>query len=210
VSRIGRSPIPLPRGVEISATRTTVTVKGPKGQLVVPFNPRLKLNQGEGVLSVERPSDAPRDRAQHGLIRSLISNAVQGVTEGYSRNLQIQGVGYRCAMRGKNLELQLGFSHPVVFEPPEGITVAAPEPTASRCQGSTSSSSVRSPPHPRSSPARLVPRQRRPVRKASRSASSRQGRGPLRSPMNTLQTKERRRFRTRGGSSVRSPPSVYG
>jgi len=129
VSRIGRSPIPLPRGVEISATRTTVTVKGPKGQLVVPFNPRLKLNQGEGVLSVERPSDAPRDRAQHGLIRSLISNAVQGVTEGYSRNLQIQGVGYRCAMRGANLELQLGFSHPVVIEPPAGITLAAPEPT---------------------------------------------------------------------------------
>jgi large subunit ribosomal protein L6 len=129
VSRIGRSPIPLPRGVEISATRTTVTVKGPKGQLVVPFNPRLKLNQDEGVLSVERPSDAPRDRAQHGLIRSLISNAVQGVTEGYSRNLQIQGVGYRCAMRGANLELQLGFSHPVVIEPPAGITLAAPEPT---------------------------------------------------------------------------------
>ena len=129
MSRIGRSPIPLPRGVEISATRTTVTVKGPKGQLVVPFNPRLKLNQGEGVLSVERPSDAPRDRAQHGLIRSLISNAVQGVTEGYSRNLQIQGVGYRCAMRGANLELQLGFSHPVVIEPPAGITLAAPEPT---------------------------------------------------------------------------------
>jgi large subunit ribosomal protein L6 len=129
VSRIGLSPIPLPKGVEISATKTTVTVKGPKGQLVVPFNPRLTLNQNEGVLSVERPSDAPRDRAQHGLIRSLIHNAVQGVTEGYSRNLQIQGVGYRCAMRGANLELQLGFSHPVVIEPPAGITLAAPEPT---------------------------------------------------------------------------------
>lgn len=129
MSRIGRAPIPLPKGVEVSAGKTAVTVKGPKGQLVVPFNPRLKLNQEEGVLSVERPSDAPRDRAQHGLIRSLLSNAVQGVTEGYSRNLQIQGVGYRCAMRGKNLELQLGFSHPVVFEPPEGITLAAPEPT---------------------------------------------------------------------------------
>ena len=106
-----------------------MTVKGPKGQLTVPFNPRLTLNQNEGVLNVERPSDAPRDRAQHGLIRSLLSNAVQGVTEGYSRKLQIQGVGYRCAMRGQNLELQLGFSHPVVFEPPEGITIAAPEPT---------------------------------------------------------------------------------
>lgn len=129
MSRIGRAPIPLPRGVEINATKTVVTVKGPKGQLLVPFNPRLKLNQEDGVLTLERPSDAPRDRAQHGLTRSLLNNAVQGVTEGYTRNLQIQGVGYRCAMRGKNLELQLGFSHPVVFEPPEGITLAAPEPT---------------------------------------------------------------------------------
>lgn len=129
MSRIGRAPITLPKGVEISATKTRVSVKGPKGQLEVPFNPRLKLNQEEGVLTLERPSDQPRDRAQHGLIRSLISNAVQGVTEGYSRRLQIQGVGYRCAMRGQNLELQLGFSHPVVFEPPAGITLAAPEPT---------------------------------------------------------------------------------
>lgn len=129
MSRIGRTPITLPKGVEISATKTMVTVRGPKGQLVVPFNPRLTLNQQDDVLTLERPSDAPRDRAQHGLTRSLLNNAVQGVTEGYSRNLQIQGVGYRCAMRGKNLELQLGFSHPVVFEPPEGITIAAPEPT---------------------------------------------------------------------------------
>ncbi len=129
MSRIGRSPIPLPNGVEINATKTRVMVKGPKGQLVVPFNPRLTLNQAEGVLTLERPSDQPRDRAQHGLIRSLINNAVQGVTEGYTRRLQIQGVGYRCAMRGANLELQLGFSHPVVFEPPQGITIAAPEPT---------------------------------------------------------------------------------
>ena len=95
----------------------------------MPFNPRLTLNQEAGVLTLERPSDAPSDRAQHGLTRSLLNNAVQGVTEGYSRRLQIQGVGYRCAMRGQNLELQLGFSHPVVFEPPEGITIAAPEPT---------------------------------------------------------------------------------
>lgn len=129
MSRIGRTPITLPSGVEISTTPTTVTVKGPKGQLVVPFNPRLKLNREADTLTLERPSDAPRDRAQHGLTRSLINNAVQGVTQGYSRNLQIQGVGYRCAMRGQNLELQLGFSHPVVFEPPAGITIAAPEPT---------------------------------------------------------------------------------
>ena len=129
MSRIGRTPITLPSGVEVTATKTRVMVKGPKGQLVVPFNSRLTLNQDDGVLTLARPSDQPRDRAQHGLIRSLINNAVQGVTEGYTRRLQIQGVGYRCAMRGQNLELQLGFSHPVVFEPPQGITLAAPEPT---------------------------------------------------------------------------------
>jgi large subunit ribosomal protein L6 len=115
--------------VDVAVERTRVTVKGPKGQLTVPLNPRLKVEREGDTLQVVRPSDAPRDRAQHGLARSLIHNAVVGVTEGFSRNLQIQGVGYRCAMRGKNLELQLGYSHPVVFEPPEGITLAAPEPT---------------------------------------------------------------------------------
>jgi large subunit ribosomal protein L6 len=129
MSRIGRTPISVPQGVEVTATKTRVMVKGPKGQLVVPFNPRLTLNQDDGFLTLARPSDQPRDRAQHGLIRSLIANAVEGVTAGYTRRLQIQGVGYRCAMRGQNLELQLGFSHPVVFEPPQGITIAAPEPT---------------------------------------------------------------------------------
>jgi large subunit ribosomal protein L6 len=129
MSRIGRTPISVPQGVEVTATKTRVMVKGPKGQLVVPFNPRLTLNQDDGILTLARPSDQPRDRAQHGLIRSLIANAVEGVTAGYTRRLQIQGVGYRCAMRGQNLELQLGFSHPVVFEPPQGITIAAPEPT---------------------------------------------------------------------------------
>ena len=140
MSRIGRTPITLPSGVEISTTPTTVTVKGPKGQLVVPFNPRLKLNREADTLTLLRPSDAPRDRAQHGLTRSLLNNAVQGVTQGYSRNLQIQGVGYRCAMRGPNLELQLGFTHPVVVEPPAGLTIAAPAPprSAGRALSSTS------------------------------------------------------------------------
>ena len=135
MSRIGRTPITLPNGVEVSTTPTTVTVKGPKGQLVVPFNPRLKLNREADTLTLLRPSDAPRDRAQHGLTRSLIHNAVQGVTQGYSRNLQIQGVGYRCAMRGQNLELQLGFSHPVVIDPPEGISFKVESPTKFSVEG---------------------------------------------------------------------------
>jgi large subunit ribosomal protein L6 len=129
MSRIGRAPIAIPRGVELKLERGLVEVKGPKGRLTVQFSPRLTLRQEEGQLIVERPSDNRQDRAQHGLARSLIYNAVVGVTEGFTRNLEIQGVGYRCQMKGRNLELSLGYSHPVVVEPPEGITLAAPEPT---------------------------------------------------------------------------------
>ncbi|MDQ3396207.1 MAG: 50S ribosomal protein L6 [Deinococcota bacterium] len=128
MSRIGRSPIPVPQGVEVVVTRGEVTVKGPKGQLVVPVSSRMTLKQGEGELLVERPSDNRLDRAQHGLARSLVANAVTGVTEGFSKQLEIQGVGYRCALRGQNLELSLGFSHPVVVEPPPGISFTVPEP----------------------------------------------------------------------------------
>ena len=129
MSRIGRAPIALPKGVELRLEAGRVIVKGPKGELNVPFNDRLKLVQDASVVSVERPSDNRSDRAQHGLARSLINNAVLGVTEGFSRTLEIQGVGYRAAMRGKSLELSLGFSHPVVIEPPEGVSLASPEPT---------------------------------------------------------------------------------
>jgi large subunit ribosomal protein L6 len=129
MSRIGRAPIAIPKGVELKLERGLVEVKGPKGRLTVLFSPRLTLKQEEGQLIVERPSDNRQDRAQHGLARSLIHNAVVGVTEGFTRNLEIQGVGYRCQMKGQNLELSLGYSHPVVVEPPEGITLAAPEPT---------------------------------------------------------------------------------
>ena len=129
MSRIGRSPITVPKGVDINIKKTEVAVKGPKGQLTVPVSSRLTVKQEDGEIHVERPTDNRIDRAQHGLARSLINNAVVGVTEGFSRNLQIQGVGYRCVMKGQNLELALGFSHPVVITPPEGITIAAPEAT---------------------------------------------------------------------------------
>ncbi|MFO8148892.1 MAG: 50S ribosomal protein L6 [Trueperaceae bacterium] len=129
MSRIGRSPIPLPKGVELDVRRGHVTVKGPKGTLEVEFSPRLTVAIENGEVLVQRPGDARSDRAQHGLARSLIANAVIGVSEGFSKNLEIQGVGYRCAMKGSTLELSLGFSHPVVVEPPAGITIVAPEPT---------------------------------------------------------------------------------
>lgn len=129
MSRIGRSPVALPKNVEITVVDGGVTVKGPKGKLQVPVNSRLNVRVEDGNLLVERPSDQRNDRAQHGLARSLIANAVRGVSEGFSKDLEIQGVGFRCQLKGKALELSLGYSHPVVVEPPEGITIQSPEPT---------------------------------------------------------------------------------
>ena len=135
MSRIGRSPIPLAKGVELTARSGHVTVKGPKGTLEVVINPRLEVAVEDGQAVVTRPSDRRDDRAQHGLARSLIANAVVGVTEGYTKHLEIQGVGYRCAMKGSNLELSLGYSHPVVIEPPAGITITSTEPTKIQVSG---------------------------------------------------------------------------
>ena len=129
MSRIGRSPIPLPKGVDLDVRQGHVTVNGPMGTLEIAISPRLTVAVENGEALVKRPGDARSDRAQHGLARSLIANAVTGVSEGFSKNLEIQGVGYRCAMKGSTLELSLGFSHPVVVEPPAGITIVAPEPT---------------------------------------------------------------------------------
>lgn len=129
MSRIGRSPITLPKGVELNVREGFITVKGPKGSLEVVISSRMTVTVENGEAVVARPTDHRNDRAQHGLARSLIANAVTGVSEGFSKNLEIQGVGFRCAMKGNNLELALGFSHPVVIEPPAGITIVAPEPT---------------------------------------------------------------------------------
>jgi large subunit ribosomal protein L6 len=129
MSRIGRAPITVPANVEIRQDKSRITVKGPKGQLTVPFNERLSFKQEDGSVSIARPTDNRSDRAQHGLMRSLLQNAVTGVTEGFTRNLEIQGVGYRANMRGATLELSLGFSHPVTVTPPEGITIATPDQT---------------------------------------------------------------------------------
>jgi large subunit ribosomal protein L6 len=135
MSRIGRSPIPLPKGVELRVQEGHVAVKGPKGTLEVDISPRLSVVVEGSEAIVTRPSDRREDRAQHGLARSLISNAVVGVTDGYVKRLEIQGVGFRCTMQGSALELSLGFSHPVVVQPPPGITFAAPEPTKIEVSG---------------------------------------------------------------------------
>jgi large subunit ribosomal protein L6 len=122
MSRIGKMPIALPSGVEITQQDGSVTVKGPKGTLTQAVPAIVKLEQADGNLTVTRAEETQQARAQHGLIRTLIANMVQGVTEGFSKQLDISGVGYRAAVAGTDLNLSLGFSHPVVVKPREGIT----------------------------------------------------------------------------------------
>ncbi|MEX2536112.1 MAG: 50S ribosomal protein L6 [Trueperaceae bacterium] len=129
MSRIGNAPIEVPKGVDVAISKGLVSVKGPKGQLRVPVSERLTIKQEDGNVTVARPSDHRNDRAHHGLVRSLVANAVTGVTQGFERHLEIRGVGFRCQMKGNQLELNVGYSHVVTIDPPEGVTLAAPEPT---------------------------------------------------------------------------------
>lgn len=129
MSRIGRKPIPVPDGVTITIEPELVTVKGPKGELSERINRDITVAQDDGTLTVSRPTDRGEHRALHGLTRSLVANMVEGVTNGYQKSLDIQGVGYRAALKGKNLELALGYSHPVPIEAPDGIEFEVPQPT---------------------------------------------------------------------------------
>jgi large subunit ribosomal protein L6 len=129
LSRIGRKPIEIPAGVSVSLDPGRVIVNGPLGELNQQVPRRMKLEQAEGEIVVSRPSERGDDRALHGLTRSLIANMVEGVTKGFEKRLEIQGVGYRAALRGQSLELNVGFSHPVVVEPRAGITFEVPTPT---------------------------------------------------------------------------------
>lgn len=129
MSRIGKQPIPVPSGVEVKIEGTTVTVKGPKGELSRTFSPIMSIAMDEGVITVTRPDDSREARSLHGLTRTLVSNMVTGVSEGYKKSLEIIGVGYRAALSGDKLELALGYSHPVVIVPEPGITFEVPSPT---------------------------------------------------------------------------------
>jgi large subunit ribosomal protein L6 len=129
MSRIGRLAIPIPSGVDIAIDGQDVSVKGPKGQLSLTVAEPISVVREDTVLKVTRPSDEGRIRALHGLSRTLIANMVTGVTTGYSKTLEIVGVGYRVQAKGKDLEFSLGFSHPVVVNPPEGITFRVEAPT---------------------------------------------------------------------------------
>jgi large subunit ribosomal protein L6 len=129
MSRIGKQPIQIPDGVDVEVAPGTVKVKGPKGELDQAVSREMKVAVENGTLTVERPTDRGEHRALHGLTRSLIANMVEGVTEGFERRLEIQGVGYRAQLKGEALEMSLGFSHPVTVEAPEGIEFEVPQPT---------------------------------------------------------------------------------
>ena len=129
MSRIGRQPIDVPEGVLVSVEPEVVRVNGPKGELFERVARDIEVTKEDGQIVVTRPTDRGEHRALHGLTRSLIANMVVGVTEGYEKRLEIQGVGYRVQLRGKALELSLGFSHPVSVEAPEGIEFEVPQPT---------------------------------------------------------------------------------
>ena len=129
MSRIGLMPITVPAGVEVKINGSNVSVKGPKGNLERTFPEIITIKQDANVIKLERPDDTRESKSLHGLSRALLFNMVEGVSNGYSKKLVMVGVGYRAALKGKNLEIQVGFSHPVVVEAPEGITFEVPSQT---------------------------------------------------------------------------------
>ena len=137
MSRIGKQPIPVPDTVTVSIEPELVRVSGPRGELQERISRELTVEQSDGELIVKRPTDRGEHRALHGLTRSLIANMVEGVTEGFEKRLEIQGVGYRAALRGRDIELSVGFSHTVTVKAPEGIEFEAPAPTQIVVRGSS-------------------------------------------------------------------------
>ena len=129
MSRIGKMPIAIPSGVEVTIDGDTVTVKGSKGELTRTFSDLMTIKEEDGHVLVERPDDSREAKAQHGLTRTLISNMIEGVSQGFSKKLVLVGVGYRAALKGSDLELQLGYSHPVIVKAPENITFEVPTQT---------------------------------------------------------------------------------
>ena len=129
MSRIGRLPIAVPSGVDVTIDGRTVTVKGPKGTLSRSLHPDIAVSQEDGTIVVTRPTEQKNHKQLHGLTRTLVNNMVVGVTDGYRKGLEITGVGYRAALNGKKLTLNLGYSHPIEIDPPEGITFELENPT---------------------------------------------------------------------------------
>ncbi|MFA7175436.1 MAG: 50S ribosomal protein L6 [Kiritimatiellia bacterium] len=135
MSRIGRMPVPVPAGVEVTVTGNLVRVKGPKGELQRELHPEMLIALTDGRVEVSRPSDEKKHRALHGLTRTLVANMVEGVTKGFSKDLEIKGVGYRAAKQGNKLVLTVGYSHPVEIDPPIGIDIDVPAATKISVRG---------------------------------------------------------------------------
>jgi len=135
VSRIGKVPIPIPEGVTVEVAADRVRVRGPKGELETHVPGHIRVIKTDSTLRVERPDDQKKSRAFHGLVHRLLTNMIRGVTEGFSKRLEIQGVGYRAQAQGDRVELLLGFSHPVIYRVPQGIRVETPSPTTVTVSG---------------------------------------------------------------------------
>jgi large subunit ribosomal protein L6 len=129
MSRIGKQPIAIPAGVKVAVANGRVKVEGPKGKLEIAYHPNMKVESDGKAVKVIRPNDDRQNRALHGLTRALINNMVVGVTKGYEKKLKVEGVGFQAAAKGKGVELTVGFANRIVHNPPEGITVAVPDPT---------------------------------------------------------------------------------
>ena len=129
MSRIGLKPIEIPKTVKLAIDKGHVNVEGPKGKLSFPLHMRIQAAVKDGHLSLSRQSDMKSDKALHGTLRSVIANMIKGVTDGFTKELSIEGVGFKAVLTGKQLNLSLGFTHPVIFDVPEGLTAAAPKPT---------------------------------------------------------------------------------
>ncbi len=136
MSRIGKAPIAIPAGVKVNIANGLVKVEGPKGKLEFTHHPNMVVKSDGKTVTVERPDDARQNRALHGLTRALVNNMVVGVSKGYEKKLKIEGVGYQAAMKGKAVELTVGFANRILMEPPEGVTVAVPDPTTILVSGS--------------------------------------------------------------------------
>lgn len=135
MSRIGRMPITLPKGVEVTIGDGVMSAKGPKGELSIAIPGDMKINQEDGTLQVERPSDDRKSRALHGLTRSLAANMVEGVSTGFKKTLEIIGVGYRAEKKGSGITLHLGFSHTIDYQPVDGVSIEVPQPTVVVVEG---------------------------------------------------------------------------
>jgi len=135
MSRIGKKPVEIPEGVEVNVDENKVSVKGPKGQLEQIFDQGMDISLDDNQIIVQRPDDQVKNRSLHGLVRSLINNMVEGVTKGYSKSLELRGVGYRASMKGSTLVIAVGYSHPVEITPPEGINVEVPSNTEINISG---------------------------------------------------------------------------